>query len=58
MMYDISAIYCVNDRVEIELLNLETMESIKIYKNKRDVYQLYLILKQYFEENNDLYNRV
>ena len=56
-MYDISAIDCANDRVEIEVLNLETMESIKIDEKKRDVYQLYLVLKQYFKENDDLYNR-
>lgn len=52
MMYEISVIECANQRLEVNIINQETDESISIDENIADVKMLYLVLKEYFEKKD------
>ena len=52
MMYEISVIECANQRLEVDIINQETDESISIDENIDDVKMLYLVLKEYFEKKD------
>lgn len=52
MMYEISVIECANQRLEVDIINQETDESISIDENIADVKMLYLVLKEYFEKKD------
>lgn len=52
MIYDISVIECANQRLEVNIINQETDESISIDENIDDVKMLYLVLKEYFEKKD------
>jgi hypothetical protein len=52
MIYEISIIECANQRLEVDIINQETDESISIDENIDDVKMLYLVLKEYFEKKD------
>lgn len=52
MMYEISVIECASQRLEVNIINQETDESISIDENIDDVKMLYLVLKEYFEKKD------
>ena len=46
MMYEIYVIECANQRLQVNIINQETDESISIDENIDDVKMLYLVLKR------------
>lgn len=52
MMYEIYVIECANQRLQVNIINQETDESISIDENIDDVKMLYLVLKEYFEKKD------